>query len=277
MPPWEILSPVIIVSWALFMIALERFFPYDKGQKLFREGFFTDFFWYTLVQSYFLGLVIKWLTVDVLDAGTGLSRLHLISGWPLWLQLGVLFVVHDFYIYWFHRLQHNNKYLWRVHEAHHSVRNVDWLAGSRSHALEIIINQTIEYAPFMLLGARADLWLIKGVIDATWGMYIHSNIDVKSGWLQRVINGPEAHRWHHSSHLTEGGINYGTKLAIWDWMFGTVYLPKGEKPKAYGLSGGVVFPEGIFAYFVQHAWSFRRFDAPKKKVESEELEAAAAE
>ena len=39
MPPWEILSPIIIVSWAIFIIVLERLFPYDKGQKLLREGF----------------------------------------------------------------------------------------------------------------------------------------------------------------------------------------------------------------------------------------------
>ena len=266
---WELLSPIIIVSWAIFMIVLERIFPYDKGQKLFRVGFFTDFFWYTLVQSYVLGLVIKFLAINVIDRITGISKYQLIAGWPTWLQLGVLFVVHDFYIYNFHKLQHRNKYLWRIHEAHHSVRDVDWLAGSRSHAFEILINQTIEYAPFLLLGADPNLWLIKGVIDACWGMYIHSNIDVKSGWLQKIINGPEMHRWHHSSHITEGGLNYATKLAIWDWLFGTAYLPKGEKPKGYGLSGGVVFPEGWLSYFVHHVWTFRRFEEPKPGVAEE--------
>ena len=30
---------------------------------------------------------------------------------------------------------------------------LDWLAGSRSHPFEILINQTIEYAPLVLLGA----------------------------------------------------------------------------------------------------------------------------
>jgi len=275
MPPWEILSPIIIVSWATFMIVLERLFPY-KEQKLFREGFFTDFFWYTLVQSYFLGLVIKWLAIDVIDRYSGISRLHLISSWPVWLQLGVLFVVHDFYIYWFHRLQHTNRWFWRIHEAHHSVRNVDWLAGSRSHALEIMINQTIEYAPFLLLGASPDLWLIKGVIDATWGMYIHSNIDVRSGWLQKVINGPEMHRWHHAGNVEKGGFNFGTKLAIWDWMFGTAYLPK-EKVPSYGLAFGIVFPEGFFAYFIHHVWTFRPWEPHLRKPHKRELEAAAAE
>lgn len=261
---WEIASPVIIVLWATGVVLLERLFPYDKGQRLFRQGFFTDFFWYTLVHSYWLGLVISAL-IRLLDRTTGLSRLHLVSDWPLWVQVLFFFVTHDFYIYWFHRAQHNSRFLWRLHEAHHSVKDVDWVAGSRSHALEIVINQTIEYAPIVLLGAAPEVALIKGVIDATWGMYIHSNINVRTGALQRFLNGPEMHRWHHSSHLTEGGINYATKLAVWDYLFGTAYLPN-DKPKAYGLSGGVWFPDrpglrgALFDYFWQHVYAFRPFE-----------------
>ena len=74
----------------------------------------------------------------------------------------------------FHRLQHRSAILWRTHEAHHSAETVDWLAGSRSHALEILINQTIEYAPIVLLGAHPDVALMKGVLDAAWGMYIRA-------------------------------------------------------------------------------------------------------
>jgi sterol desaturase/sphingolipid hydroxylase (fatty acid hydroxylase superfamily) len=250
---------VIIASWAVMIVVLERLFPYDRGQRLFRPGFFLDFFWYTLVQSYALGLVISAI-IRAIDASTHLSRLHLVSAWPLWAQLAFFWVTHDLYIYWFHRLQHNNRYLWRVHEAHHSGKDVDWLSGSRSHAIEILINQTIEYAPIVLLGAHPDVALMKGVLDATWGMYIHSNIDVRTGWLQRIFNGPEMHRWHHSGDVTEGGFNYATKIAVWDWIFGTAYLPP-SKPPRYGLSGGVEFPDG---YFAQHVFAFRAFDdAPR--------------
>jgi len=222
---WEVLSPVIIATSAWIIIGLEHLFPYDKGQKLFRKGWFTDFFWYTLVQSYLL--------------------------------IGFFFVTHDFYIYWFHRAQHKFPILWRLHEAHHSVRDVDWLAGSRSHAFEIMINQTIEFMPIVLLGAPPEMALIKGTIDAVWGMYIHSNINVRTGLLQRVINGPEMHRWHHSREYIGDGMNYGTKLAIWDWIFGTAHLPK-EKPPGYGLSEE--FPDG---YFQQTAYAFRKFEQPE--------------
>lgn len=248
---WKILSPVIIAVSAWIYIGLERLFPYDKGQKLFRKGWFTDFFWYTLVQSYVLGLVIG-AFIQWVDATTGASRLGIVTGWPLWLQVAFFLVTHDFYIYWFHRAQHKYPLLWRLHEAHHSVKDVDWLAGSRSHFLEISINQTIEFLPIVLLGAPPEMALIKGTIDAVWGMYIHSNINVRSGWLQKIINGPEMHRWHHSREYIGDGMNYGTKFAFWDWIFGTAHLPK-EKPPGYGLSEP--FPDG---FFQQTAYAFRR-------------------
>lgn len=247
----EILSLVIICGTATVYMILERIFPYDRGQKFFRDGWFTDFFWYTIVQSYALGVVIFWF-IGWLDTQSGLSRLQLVTSWPIWVQFLFFFVVHDFYIYWFHRLQHRNKYFWRLHEAHHSVKDVDWLAGSRSHMFEIMINQTIEFAPIVLLGAAPEIALYKGIIDAMWGMYIHSNINVRTGWLQKIINGPEMHRWHHAKDVVD--INFSTKLAFWDWIFGTAYLPP-KKPTGYGLVD-VEFPKN---YFVQQVFAGRSF------------------
>jgi sterol desaturase/sphingolipid hydroxylase (fatty acid hydroxylase superfamily) len=186
----------------------------------------------------------------------------LVSSWPALLQLLFFFVVHDFYIYWFHRFQHYYKFFWRLHEAHHSTPQVDWLSGSRSHALEIFINQTIEFAPIVLLGAAPEVAVYKGLIDAWWGMYIHSNIDVRSGRLQFFINGPEMHRWHHSVGNEQAhNKNFSTKLAIWDWMFGTAFFPQNQKPFGYGL-GYRGFPSN---YFKQLLFAFRPF---KKKPES---------
>ena len=154
---WAVLSPLIIVVTSQVMIQLERRFPYDRGQPVFRVGWFVDFFWYTLAQSYLLGLVIGAL-IQFIDTRTGLSRLHLVTSWPLWAQIGFFVVTHDFYIYCFHRLQHRNRWLWRTHEAHHSGKDVDWLAGSRSHSLEILINQTIDWGNLFGIsgGIRSD-------------------------------------------------------------------------------------------------------------------------
>ena len=248
---WTVLSPCLIVGAAIVLMALERRFPYRPGQRLLRDLFWTDLIGYALLQSYLLGLVIARI-IAWLDAQTGLSRWHLVSGWPVALQVVFFVVTHDLYIYSFHRLQHHSPLLWRIHEAHHATADVDWLSGSRSHALEILVNQTIEFAPLALLGAAPEVALIKLTLDAVWGMYIHANIGVRSGRWQHLLNGPEMHRWHHAIEIRHG-VNFATKLALWDWLFGTAYKPD-HKPGGYGLDD-VAFPRGFVA---QQLFAFRR-------------------
>ena len=273
----QFLSLIIISAAAVLMIVLEKYYPYTKGQKIFREGFFNDIVMYSVFQSYVLGLIIfgflNWIKFN-----TDLYQYSLIGSWPVWVQVLFFLVTHDFYIYWFHRWQHHNKILWRTHEAHHSPKTIDWLSGARSHSLEILINQTIEFAPIILLGAAPEVAIYKGMISAIWGMFIHSNIDVRLGKLQYFINGPEMHRWHHSD---DGGKeyqnNFSTKLAVWDWLFGTAFFPDPaiRKPKRFGLSDTPDYPlsekefphknfwkvfiADIKAYIRQHIYAFRKF------------------
>ena len=249
---WTIVAPIVIVGGALVIIGLERRWPYDRGQRFLRDGFWVDLVGYALVQNYMLALGIHGL-VSWVDAQAGASTHGLVSDWPIAVQVAFFVVTHDLYTYGFHRLQHRNRWLWRLHEAHHSATHVDWIAGSRSHALEILINQSIEFGAMVLLGADPDVILIKGAISAIWGMWIHANVDVRSGSLQRVINGPEMHRWHHAIDFPESGCNFGTKLAIWDHLFGTAHLPP-TKPAGYGLAAP--FPDGFLA---QQAHAFRTF------------------
>ncbi len=255
----ETITFLILISSAIAIIWLERTCPYRKGLPFFREGFWVDLIWYTLIQSFFLKILIFDFIIQPIDHRFALSSLQLVSHWPIWLQVLFFLVTHDLYIYWFHRWQHNSKILWRTHEAHHSVREVDWIAGSRSHVVEIIINQTIEFAPIILLGANPMVVPIKACIDAVWGMYIHSNIDVRSGKWQYLVNGPEMHQWHHAETKETYFANYATKFAFWDWMFGTAYLPN-KKPIEFGLP--YKYPKD---YFLQHAFSVKRFDEDELK------------
>ena len=254
----ELYSYIIIIGAAVLFIILERIFPYNKGQKVLRQGFFDDLALYTIAQSYILGIIIFSYIIHYIDTTTGVSRLKLVSDWPIWVQLVFFTVTHDLYIYLMHKWQHKNKWLWRLHEAHHSPKEVDWLSGSRSHAFEILINQTVEFLPIVLLGAPVEVIAYKGVISAVWGMYIHSNLNINTGKLQLFINGPEMHRWHHTTGKGRNR-NFATKLAIWDWMFGTAYLPENEKAEVYGLK--TFFPDH---YFKQFVYAFRSFGKKKK-------------
>ncbi|HCY77598.1 MAG TPA: sterol desaturase family protein [Ignavibacteriales bacterium] len=254
----EVISTSLIIIAAFIFVLLERIFPYTKGQEILREGFFDDFAMYTIAQNYVLSILIFGVIINFIDNSTGLSRFGLFANVPVWAQLIFFVVTHDLYIYWMHRWMHKNKWLWRIHEAHHSPKKVDWLSGSRSHPLEILLNQTIEFAPIVLLGSPVEVIAYKGLISAVWGMYIHSNLDINSGWLQKIINGPEMHRWHHSTGKGRNR-NFATKFAFWDWMFGTAYLPD-TKVDEYGLK--TFFPRH---YFSQTLFAFRRFKKLKKE------------
>jgi sterol desaturase/sphingolipid hydroxylase (fatty acid hydroxylase superfamily) len=197
-----------------------------------------------------------------LDAVASYSHLRLVGSWPVSAQVLFFVLTHDLYIYWFHRWQHSSPVLWRLHEAHHSNASLDAAAALRSHSLEILVNQTVEYAPMVLLGAAPEVPLIKSAISAVWGLWIHSNVDVRTGRLQWILNGPEAHRWHHAVDEDARDRNFATKFAFWDRLFGTAWLPSGRRPRGYGLTD-VDFPRG---YLMQHAFAFRRRSRPAAAV-----------
>jgi sterol desaturase/sphingolipid hydroxylase (fatty acid hydroxylase superfamily) len=251
-----IAAPAIIVGGALVIIALERLRPYDR-QRFWRRGLAVDLVGYAVIQSAVLSVVIHGL-VGALAAATGAppagAGRGLVAHWPFAAQLVFFIVTHDLYIYWFHRAQHRVPLLWRLHEAHHSAREIDWIAGSRSHALEITINQTIEVAAMVLLGASTDVMLYKGAISVVSGMWIHANIDLRLGWLSCILNGPELHRWHHAIDYAPPGKNYATKFSLWDYLFRTADRRPG-KPAGYGLADP--FPDRFLA---QQAHAFRRTD-----------------
>ncbi len=251
----------LLVFWIIFIILMERLYPYRKGLKFFREGFWVDLVWYTIIQSYFLKILIFDYIIQPINHHFDWSSLQFVKHWSITAQVLFFLVTHDFYIYWFHRFQHANKFFWRTHEAHHSGKEVDFLQGSRSHIVEIIINQTIEFLPIIVLGAAPEVLPIKALLDAMFGMFIHANINVKLGKWKYLFNSPELHLWHHANYQEVFHANFSTKFAIWDYLFGTVYFPN-HKPENKAEKWGLYydFPKD---YFLQHAFSVKRFDERK--------------
>jgi len=251
-------TTIILICWIIFIITWERISPYREGLPFFREGFWTDLVWYTVIQSYFLKILIFAYIIPSIQSFIHWHGFAFFRSWSIAEQVLFFLVTHDLYIYLFHRLQHSSKILWRTHEAHHSGKEVDFLAGSRSHVVEIIINQTIEFAPIVIMGAHPEVIPIKALLDAMFGMFIHANINVKLGKVKYFFNSPELHLWHHANYHEVFHANFSTKFAIWDYLFGTVYDP-GHKPGDLRENWGLYYdyPKD---YFLQHAFSVKRFD-----------------
>ena len=248
--PGPLISTTLIVAWALLIIVLERKFPYEP-QRFFRREFWTDLVWFSTIFSVLMGWLAYKFAIPAIDHFTGWSTSRGIRDWPIWIQVVVSLVTHDLFIYTFHRAMHRNRFLWRIHEAHHSTPDVDWVGGSRGHVIENMITGTAELAPIVFFMAP-EVAAIKSVIDACWGMWIHANIDWSLGKLRYIINGPYMHRWHHAREVHD--VNFATKFAFWDWLLGTAYLPEGRKPTSYGLD--VAWPQNIVT---QQLFAFRKF------------------
>jgi hypothetical protein len=58
------------------------------------------------------------------------------------------------------------------------------------------------------------------------------------GVLGRIFVSPAHHQVHHSANPRHFNKNFGSCLALWDWMFGTLYVPaKKREPIAFGVPG----------------------------------------
>ena len=63
--------------------------------------------------------------------------------------------------------------------------------------------------------------------------------------MKYIFNSPEMHIWHHSYELPKDhryGINFGLTLSIWDYLFGTAYIPHSGKEIKLGFPGVEHFP-----------------------------------
>jgi Fatty acid hydroxylase superfamily len=62
------------------------------------------------------------------------------SLWPVSLpalvQLYLAILVAEFGHYWFHRLSHENAWVWRLHATHHGAPRLYWLNATRFHPLD---------------------------------------------------------------------------------------------------------------------------------------------
>ena len=141
------------------------------------------------------------------------------------LQVALVLVVADFLRYWQHRAMHNSPTLWRLHAIHHSPDRLYWLNVGRFHPLEEVLQSLVETLPFVILCVDPRVLAGYYVFYAVNGFFQHSNCDVRLGPLNRLIAGPELHRWHHAAESRDANHNYGNKLIIWDTLFGTRYLP----------------------------------------------------
>jgi len=151
-------------------------------------------------------------------------------------------------------LYHEVRLLWPVHAVHHSVEELDWLAGSRGHFIQVFSERALVMIPLYLLGASPEALNLYVVFAALQAVLIHCNTRLPFGPLKYLLVTPQFHHWHHSSEQPAIDTNYGAHTVLFDRLFGTYHMPKQHWPAEYGTT--VPLPR---TYLAQVIYPFRQW------------------
>ncbi len=244
---WFALS--LIFSMLIF-IPIERSFALHKEQKILRKGWRTDLA-YFFVSHLLIQFILLFVTTFTEDwfGWTALAPVQNgIRSMPIWLQFIVATFAADLCQYTCHRFHHKIPMLWRFHAVHHSAEHMDWLAGSRTHLIEILVTRSIVMLPLYALGFEMAALNAYITLVGVQAVAIHANVGINFGWLRYIIATPQFHHWHHAKNHKYMDANYAVHLPVIDMILGTYRCPKDEWPEEYGIVSGKP-PEGIWKQF----------------------------
>lgn len=154
------------------------------------------------------------------------QRLGFLNLWdgPPGLEIVVAIVALDAAIYLQHVASHKIGVLWRLHQVHHTDRDIDVTTGTRFHPIEIGLSMLYKSALVVVLGASPLAVLLFEVILNGTAMFNHANVRLPA-WIDRPLRlllvTPDMHRVHHSVLKREHDTNYGFALSVWDRLFRT--------------------------------------------------------
>jgi sterol desaturase/sphingolipid hydroxylase (fatty acid hydroxylase superfamily) len=173
---------------------------------------------------------------------------------PSWGAIGVasllVALLFDFSYYVTHRMSHESAWLWPFHKLHHSAEVLTPITAKRNHPvfdLMLGLVRVVMIAPasgaiFGLFGIVEfatifGMTALIALMNVTGGALRHSHIWLDFGPIvDRILISPAQHQIHHSMAPQHHDKNYGLTLAVWDWMFGTLYIPNGREELAFGIA-----------------------------------------
>jgi len=231
---WLIIA--FLGSTGIFMV-LEKLFPKYRDQLIMRPEWDVDLFYFCFNHLAISAILIFGnYHATHFDWAISPSLQETIQSIPIWIQVAVIILCADFVLYWEHRAYHEIKLLWPVHAVHHSIENIDWLAGSRGHFIQVFSERAMVMIPLYLLGADEMAMNIYVVFAALQAILIHTNLSIPFGPLKYIFVTPQFHHWHHSSEQPAIDTNYSAHLVLFDKLFGTYHLPGKHWPAEYGTT-----------------------------------------
>jgi sterol desaturase/sphingolipid hydroxylase (fatty acid hydroxylase superfamily) len=262
---WPYLISSLLIAWLVFLWARA---PHEK--KSFRQFAFPDetYRHRSAIADY------KFVAIDLSTRAFFVAPLSTLLGWIVYKGMVAVLptipnpiadpaargvaasilalLIFDLGYYVAHRLMHRVPLLWHFHEIHHSAEVLTPVTGYRVHPMERLIMGAVvsvltafaaifykisfeREAQFLdIYGANVVLILLY-----TLGFQLrHSHVWFSYGPVgNRVLISPAQHQIHHSTDPKHWNKNFGYNLAVWDLLFGTLYVPRRRETLEFGLPG----------------------------------------
>lgn len=235
---------------------------YLLPDRIYRHGDAArDLVFLLINRSLHLFTVVLWVLVPVLAVEAfgalgghlGLRQLSWGPGWAI-AYTALLFVVRDAAFYVAHRAAHDWTWLWQFHKVHHTTRALNPASAFRQHPIDEVWTVVVMSISTTLLSAAFGIFfepssivaytIIGGDLLGQVARFLntvhlqHSHVWFRYGpLLDHLFISPAHHQIHHSRARRHWDTNIGQTLAIWDWAFGTLYVPVDEdQPISFGVS-----------------------------------------
>jgi len=179
-----------------------------------------------IINLLFLALLFSWVEQFQL------TQIAINSIWAI----GLLFLLEEFFYYWFHRTSHRVRWFWAAHVVHHSSERMNFSTAMRQSIFYPLSGNFLFFLPIVLIGFSAEAVFAMYAINLVYQYFIHTQIIGKlHSSIEYIFNTPSHHRAHHGRNELYIDKNYGGILIIFDRLFGTFQAEEEYEPVKFGI------------------------------------------
>jgi sterol desaturase/sphingolipid hydroxylase (fatty acid hydroxylase superfamily) len=237
---------LIVAAWVVLALVIEQWRPAAPA-PIALAGYGAAWFarWGRNLGFFVLNSALSALFVLPVTIWAALAapwnRAELVgSALPVWIWLPLDIVLLDFWIYWWHRANHEWNFLWRFHEVHHRDRHLDATTALRFHFGEVALSAGVRALVIIVFAIPLTSVIVFETLVIVATVFHHANWRIPPAIeerLARLIITPSRHWVHHHNVRADTDSTYGTIFSFWDRWLGTTTPTKRWALMPLGVEG----------------------------------------
>ena len=210
----------------LFYVVLKNKILHKKIQSLFPKNtdYLREIFYSTITILIFGFIPLFFIANPAMRSHTTLYDNISDYGWFYYfLAYPIMFIMHDTYFYWTHRIMHHKSLFNIMHLVHHKSTNPSPWAAYAFHPLESIVEIGIFVVFLFTLPVHTTHIIIFFLLSIMYNIYGHLGWELYPKGFSKSLIG----KWintsvNHNQHHKYFKGNYGLYFLFWDRIMGTI-------------------------------------------------------